>query len=82
MDEGKDFNLSGHFKLFVDGELVRGDSDGNNFGFMDTVVIDTSGASKKRSKTSKKNKATKTKAPKATTTKAPEATTTKAPKAT
>ncbi len=82
MDEGKDFNLSGHFKLFVDGELVRGDSDGNNFGFMDTVVIDTSGASKKRSKTSKKNKATKTKAPKATKTKAPEATTTKAPKAT
>ena len=82
MDEGKDFNLSGHFKLFVDGELVRGDSNGNNFGFMDTVVIDTSGASKKRSKTSKKNKATKTKAPKATTTKAPKATTTKAPKAT
>jgi hypothetical protein len=66
MDEGKDFNLSGHFKLFVDGELVRGDSDGNNFGFMDTVVIDTSGASKKQSKTSKKNKATKTKASKAT----------------
>jgi hypothetical protein len=37
-----DWELSGHFKLFVDGELVRGDSDGTNFGFMDTVVIDTS----------------------------------------
>ena len=41
-DEGMDWELSGHFKLFVDGELVRGDSDGTNFGFMDTVVIDTS----------------------------------------
>ena len=82
MDESMDWDLSGHFNLFVDGELVRGNSDETNFDFMDTVAIDTSGASKKRSKTSKKNKATKTKAPKATKTKAPKATTTKAPKAT
>ena len=57
MDESMDWDLSGHFNLFVDGELVRGNSDGTNFDFMDTVAIDTSGASKKRSKTSKKSKA-------------------------
>ena len=57
MDESMDWDLSGHLNLFVDGELVRGNSDGTNFDFMDTVAIDTSGASKKRSKTSKKSKA-------------------------
>lgn len=38
-DVGKDWDLSGHFKVFVDGDLVSGDSDGTDFGFNDTIVI-------------------------------------------
>ena len=40
-DLGEDWDLSGQFKVFVDGELARSGSDGTNFGFNDTVVIRT-----------------------------------------